>query len=91
MVNKFWKRLLNATVYMGFRKYFTIAKYENDNVVVCETINVFNDAFCDSKIHFHQIRPFNNVKIFTCFAKVYLQYEIVIQRVVTRKGLPSVQ
>ena len=50
--------------------------------------------FCYSKIHFHQLGPFtlikNNVEILKCF-KVYLQYGIVIQRVVTIHELPSVQ
>ena len=50
--------------------------------------------FCYLKIHFLQLGPFklikNNVEIFKCF-KVYLQYGIVIQRVITIHELPSVQ
>ena len=66
MVNKFWKRLFNEAVYMEFRECFTTAKYKNDMLLLCETINVFIDAFCNSKIHSHQLGPFNNVEIFTC-------------------------
>ena len=43
--NEFWKRLFNATVYMKFRVCFTLAKYENDMLSLCETTNVFIDAF----------------------------------------------
>ena len=50
--------------------------------------------FCYSKIHFHQLGSFtlikNNVEILKCF-KVYLQYGIIIQRVVKIHELPSVQ
>ena len=45
MVNEFWKRLLNAIVYMEFRVCSTFAKYENDMLSLGETINVFVDAF----------------------------------------------
>ena len=62
MVNKFLKRLFNATVYMELQVCFTIAKYENDMLSLCETINVFIDAFCNSKIHFHQLGPFKLIK-----------------------------
>ena len=79
---------------MEFRACFTFAKYENDMLSLCETSNVFLMHFCYSKIHFHQLGPFklikNNVEIFKYF-KVYLQYGIVIQRVVTIHELPSVQ
>ena len=55
---------------------------------------MFIDAFCYSKFHLNQLGPFtlikNNVEISKCF-KVYLQYGIVIQRVVTIHELPSVQ
>ena len=50
--------------------------------------------FCYSKIHFHQLGSFtlikNNVEILNVF-KVYLQYGIVIKRVVTMHELHSVQ
>ena len=45
MVNEFWKRLFNATVCMEFQVCFTFAKYENDMLLLCETTNVFIDAF----------------------------------------------
>ena len=53
-VNWFCRRLFNDTVYMEFRVCFTIAKYENDIFSLCESSNEFIDAFCHSKIHFHQ-------------------------------------
>ena len=62
MVKGFWKHLFNATVYMEFRVCFTIAKYENDLLSLCETIDVFIDAFCYSKIHFHHLGPFKLIK-----------------------------
>ena len=75
---------------MEFRVCFTIANYENNIFSLCEICNALIDAFCYSKIHFHQSGPFklikDNVEIFTYFVS-----GIVIQRVVTRKGLPSVQ
>ena len=50
--------------------------------------------FCYSKIHFHQLGSFNliktNLKILNV-CKVYLQCGIVIQRVVKKHGLPTVQ
>ena len=48
MVNKFMKRLFNATVYMELQVWFTIAKYANDMLSLCKTINMFIDAFCYS-------------------------------------------
>ena len=50
--------------------------------------------FCYSKTHFHQLGSFKLIKtrlnsLNVC--KVYLQCGIVIQRVVTKHGLPSVQ
>ena len=74
---------------MKFQVCFTFAKYENDMLLLCETTNVFIDAFCNSKIHFHQLGPFKLIK--TMFCKVYLQCGIIIQRVVTIHGVPSVQ
>ena len=37
---------------------FTFAKYENDMLSLCETTYVFIGAFCNFKIHFHQLGPF---------------------------------
>ena len=62
MINDFWKRLFNATVYMEFRVCFTIAMYENDMLSLCETINVFIDAFGYAKSHFQQLGPFRLIK-----------------------------
>ena len=43
------KRVLEALIqrygYMKFRVCFTLAKYEIDMLSLCETTNVFNDAF----------------------------------------------
>ena len=50
--------------------------------------------FCYSKTHFHQLGSFKLIKTrlnFLNVCKVYLQCGIVIQRVVTKHGLPSVQ
>ena len=51
--------------------------------------------FCyNSKPHFHQLGSFKLIKTMLKHfnvCKVYLQCEIVIQRVVTKHGLPSVQ
>ena len=51
--------------------------------------------FCYSKIHFHQLGPFKLIKTMLKslnVCKVYLQCEIIIQRVVTTiHGVPSVQ
>ena len=80
---------------MKIRVCFTLAKYENDMLSSCETTNVFIDAFfCYSKIHFYQLRSLKLIKtmlksLYVC--KVYLQCGIVIQRVVTNHGVPSVQ
>ena len=62
IVNEFLTRLFDAHVDMELRVCFTIAKYENDRLSLCETINVFVDAFCYSKIHFHQLGPFKLIK-----------------------------
>ena len=35
---------------------------DNDMLSVCETTHVFIDAFCYSKIHFHQLGPFKLIK-----------------------------
>ena len=50
--------------------------------------------FSYSKIHFHQLGSFELIKTMLTslnVCKVYLQCEIVIQRVVTKHGLPRVQ
>ena len=50
--------------------------------------------FCYSKTHFHQLGSFKLIKTMLKslnVCKVYLQSGIVIQRVVTKHGLPSVQ
>ena len=60
---------------------------------LCETTNVFIDAFCYSKIHFYQLGSFKLIKTklkSLNVYKVYLQCGIVIQRVVTKHALPSV-
>ena len=69
---------------------FTIAKYESRMLLLCDKVNVFIDASCNSNIHLHLLGLFKLIKT-TLRSAVYLQYGIVIQRVVTRKGLPSVQ
>ena len=46
---------------------------------------------CNSKIHFHQLGPFKLIKTVLKSCKVYLQCGITIQRVVTKRGVPSVQ
>ena len=45
MVHEFWKRLFNAIVCMEFQVCFAFAKYANDMLSLCETANVFIDAF----------------------------------------------
>ena len=50
--------------------------------------------FCCSKIHFHQLESFKLIKTMLKslnVCKVYLQCGVVIQRVVTKQRLPSVQ
>ena len=81
---------------MEFQVCFTFAKYKNDMLLLCETTNVFNDAFCHSKIHFHQLGPFKLIKtmlksLMFCKVYMYLQCGIIIQMVVTIYGVPSVQ
>ena len=79
---------------MKFRVCFTLAKYENDMLSLCETTNVFIDPFLLFQIQFHQLRSFKLIitmlkSLNVC--KVYLQCGIVTQSVVTKHGLPSVQ
>ena len=50
--------------------------------------------FCCFKIHFYQLGLFKLIKTMLQtlnFCKVYLQCGIIIQRVVTKYGLPSVK
>ena len=50
--------------------------------------------FCYSKIHFHQLGSFKLIETMLnslSVCKVYLQCGIIIQRVVTKHGLPSIQ
>ena len=50
--------------------------------------------FCNFKFHFHQLGSFKLIKTMLKYlnvCKVYLQYGIVIQRVSTKHGLPSIQ
>ena len=73
---------------------FTLAKYENVILSLCETTDMFIDPFFYSKIHFQQLGSFKLIKTMLKslnVCKVYLQCGIVIQRVVTNHGLPSVQ
>ena len=79
---------------MKFRVCFTLANYENDMLSLCETTNVFIDALLLLQNPNSSVRSFKAIK--TMFkslnvCKVYLQCGIVIQRVITKHGLPSVQ
>ena len=79
---------------MKIRICFTLAKYENNMLSLCETTNVFIDAFFYSKIHFYQLGSFKLIKTMLKslnVCKVYLQCGIIIQREVTKQRLPSVQ
>ena len=79
---------------MKFRVSFTLAKYEKDMLSLCETTNVLIDAFCYSKFHFHQLGSFKLIKTMLKslnVCKVYRKCVIVIQRVVKKYALPSVQ
>ena len=55
---------------MKFRVCFTLTKYEKDMLLVCETTNVFVDAFLLFQIPFSSVRmiyiDLNNVEIFKC-------------------------
>ena len=79
---------------MKSRVCFTLANYENDMLSLCETTDEFIDAFLLFQIHFHQLGSFKLIKTMLKslnVCKVYLQCGIVIKRVVTKHGLPSVQ
>ena len=58
---------------MGFRVCFTLAKYENDTLFLCEITNVFIDAYLLFQNPFSSVRAVkidsNNVKIFKCFVR----------------------
>ena len=54
--NRFWKHLFNATVYIKFPVCFTFLKYGNDILSLCETTNVFIDAFLLLQTHFTSVR-----------------------------------
>ena len=56
VVNELLKRYTNATVYIKFRVCFTFAKYENDTLSLCETTNVFIDAFLLFQNPFSSVR-----------------------------------
>ena len=61
---------------MEFQVCFTFAKYENDMLSLCVTTNVFIAAFCNSKIHFHQLGPFKLVKtMLICFVRFIFSVE----------------
>ena len=78
---------------MKFQVYFTLAKYENDMLLLCEITYVLLMLFCYFKIPFHQLGSFkliNTMLKSLNVCKVYLQCGIIIQRQVTKHGLPSV-
>ena len=58
---------------MEFRTCFAIAMYENDTLSLCETTNVFIDAFLLFLSAFSSVRTvkidLNNVEIFKCFVR----------------------
>ena len=71
-----------------------MAMYENDMVWLCETPSAFIGAFCYTKNHFHPSGPFKLIK--TMLKSLYVLLGLsplwnCYPRVVTRKGLPSVQ
>ena len=61
---------------------------------LCETTNVFIEVFCYFRIHLHQLGSFKLIKTMLKYfnvCKIYPQCVIIIQRVFTKHGLPSVQ
>ena len=79
---------------MKFQVCFTLAKYENDMLSLCETTYVLLMLFCYFKIPFNQLGSSKLIKTMLKYlnvCKAYLQCVIVIQRQVTKHGLPSVQ
>ena len=94
MVSEIWERLFNSTVYMEFQECFTIAKYENDMLSLCETFNVFIDAFCYFKIHFHKLGPVKLIKTMLIYLHILLGLSPVWNRYTKgshNKGVPSLQ
>ena len=79
---------------MKFPVCVTLAKYEKDMLSLYETTNVFIDAFVLFQNPFLSVGSFILIRTMLKYlnvCKVYLQCGIVIQRVVTKHGLPSVQ
>ena len=56
MVNQFGKGYFNSTVCMEFQVCFTFAKYENDMLLICDTTNVFINAFLQFQNPFSSVR-----------------------------------
>ena len=54
---------------MEFRICFSITKYENDIISLCETSNELIHGFCLSKVHFRHSGP---LKLINLFALLYL-------------------
>ena len=69
---------LEKSVHMEFGVGFSSAKYKNDIISILD----ISEVFCLSKIHIYQT---------FCIFKVYLQFGVFTQRVVTKLGLPSAQ
>ena len=59
---------------MEFRVCFTIAKYKNDMLLLCETIIVIIDDFCYSKIHFHQLGLLKFLHVLLDLSPVWVRY-----------------
>ena len=72
MVNGFWKCSFNGTVYVKFREFFAMAKYENDMFLLCETSNAVLVLYCFSKINFYPSGPFKSIKTMLKFLHVLL-------------------
>ena len=54
--NQVLEGFFNATVYMKFQICFTFLKFENNMLSLCETTNVFIDAFLLLKNPFTSVR-----------------------------------
>ena len=80
-LNRFLRHLFNGTVQMEFGVCFSIAKYKNDIFWLFETSQMII-----SIIHFHKLIMIKTMLKMWAFCKVYLQYGIVNQRVVTQQG-----
>ena len=59
---------------MKFRVCFTLAKYENDMLSLCETTNVLIDAFLLFQNQFYQLRSFKLIKTMLKSLKVCKGY-----------------